>query len=372
LYLNGDFRLEGAYMTRPLIAFLSLGFLAACGAKHAGTFEVGEATAEGDTSAATETADALWQERGAIDSLKAALTQYEEVLSMDPGNRHALERLARGYYFLGDGHLDNNDEKQAAWDTAINYGKQCLGLNADFRANLEKGDVDEVTAAEALTKADVPCTYWTASALGKWVGLQSLGVKLKNIPTVKAWIGRVEVLDSTYYYAATDRYWGAYWAAIPSFAGRDLDKSQAYFNKAIEAVPEHFGNRVLVASYWAEKTQDVSVFDENIQYVLSNCPNTMDGLTPEQEAEQRKAQSLLDRRDELFIDAGTVAAPEIQAPDCTPAAEELPAEEAAAPEALEGGAAESTGEEAADTAEGSILTPVEAPSAEVPATDAAE
>ena len=359
-------------MTRPLIALFTLGFMSACGAKHAGTFEIGEATTEGDSSAATAEADGLWDNRSSADSLKAALTQYEAVVAMDPGNRHALEQLARGYYFLGDGHLDSNDDKQAAWDTAINFGKQCMGLNAEFRANLEKGDVDEVTAAEALTQADVPCTYWTASALGKWVGLQSLGVKLKNIPTVKAWIGRVEVLDNTYFYAATDRYWGAYWAAIPSFAGRDLDKSQSYFKKAIDAEPAHFGNRVLLASYWAEKTQDVSVFDENISYVLSNCPNTLDGLTPEQEAEQRKAQSLLDRRDELFIDAGTVAAPEITAPDCAPAVEEVPAaeEDTDAPEGEE--AAEGTVEEATDTAEGSEAPAEDAAPEEAPATESAE
>jgi hypothetical protein len=350
-------------MTRPLFCILALGLISACGAKHSGTFEISAATAEGDSNATTTAADALWESRGTADSLKAALTQYESVLAIDPGNRHALEQLVRGYYFLGDGHLADNEEKKAAWNTAVNYGKQCMGLNADFRANLEKGDVDEVTAAQALSKADVPCTYWTATALGKWMGLQSLGVKLKNIPTVKAWIGQVEVLDNTYFYAATDRYWGAYFSALPSFAGRDLEKSQSYFAKAIEAEPAHFGNRVLLASYWAEKTQDVSVFDENISFVLNNCPNTLDGLTPEQEAEQRKAQSLLDRRDELFIDAGTVAAPEITAPDCAPAAVETAVEEAVE---------EGTTEEAADTTEGSEAPTEDAVPLEAPATETTE
>ena len=350
-------------MTRPLLCTLALGLISACGAKHSGTFEINEATAEGDSNATTAEADALWENRGTGDSLKAALTQYESVLAIDPGNRHALERLVRGYYFLGDGHLADNEEKKAAWNTAVNYGKQCMGLNADFRANLEKGDVDEVTAAKALTEADVPCTYWTAAALGKWMGLQSLGVKLKNIPTVKAWIGQVEVLDSTYYYAATDRYWGAYFSALPSFAGRDFEKSQVYFGKAIEAEPAHFGNRVLLAEYWAAKTQNISVFDENISYVLNNCPNTLDGLTPEQEAEQRKAQSLLDLRDELFIDAGTVAAPAITAPDCTPVAEEPAVEEATE---------EGTDAEATDAATGSEAPAEEATPAEAPATETAE
>lgn len=337
-------------MTRPLFSTLSFAFLAACGSKHTGTFDVGEATVEGDASAATATADGLWSERGDEAKLREAIAAYESVLAIDPANRHALLHLARGYYFLGDGHLTADADKQAAWDQAIIYGKQCMGLNAEFKAATEGGEADEETAAQTLTKDDVECTYWTATALGKWAGLQSLGVKIKNIPSVKAWIGRVEALDNTYYYAATDRYWGAYYAAIPSFAGRDLDMSRSYLDKAIEAEPMHFGNRILLAEYWAEKTQDVATFDEQIAFVLNNCHDTLEDIVAEQEAEQRKAQALLDRRSELFIDAGTVEAPEIQAPDCTPA--EPAAEEAAAQDAGEEGAEEVTEEaEGSDSAE---------------------
>jgi tetratricopeptide (TPR) repeat protein len=336
---------------------LALGILSACGAKHAATFDIGEATAEGDASALSGEAQALWEERGDTAQLQAALDKYEEVLAVDPGNREALLHLARGYYFLGDAHLSDDEEKKTAWDKSIGYGKKCMGLNEAFRAANESGEADEETAAANLTSEDTECTYWTASALGKWVGLHSLGVKLKNIPTVKAWISRVEELDSSYYFTATDRYWGAYWAAIPSFAGRDLDKSRTYFDKAIEAEPMFFGNRVLVASFWAEKTQDIAEFDKQIAFVLSHCPNTLDGVVPEQEAEQRKAQDLLDRRAELFIDASNVEAPTITAPDCTPAVEEV-VEEAPADESQEG--AENEGEdvqEAAAEGEGSQEAP---------------
>ena len=33
-------------MTRPIFSILALGILSACGAKHAATFDIGEATAE--------------------------------------------------------------------------------------------------------------------------------------------------------------------------------------------------------------------------------------------------------------------------------------------------------------------------------------
>ena len=350
-------------MTRPIFPLLTLGILSACGAKHAATFDIGEATAEGDAIAIMTEAQSLWNMRGDTAHLKAALDNYERVLAVDPGNREALLHLARGYYFLGDAHLSDDEAKKTAWDKSISYGKKCMGLNEAFRSANDAGEVDEATAAANLTDGDTQCTYWSASALGKWVGLHSLGVKLKNIPTVKAWISRVEELDSSYYFTATDRYWGAYWAAIPSFAGRDLDKSRSYFDKAIEAEPMFFGNRVLLASFWAEKEQDIAEFDKQIAFVLSNCPNTLEGVVPEQEAEQRKAQDLLDRRAELFIDASNVEAPAITAPDCTPAveeAEETPADEGESTEAEAEGA-----EEAAAEGEGSQ----EAPAAETPETD---
>ena len=339
-------------MTRPIFSMLALGILSACGAKHAATFDIGEATAEGDASALSGEAQALWEERGDTAQLQAALDKYEEVLAVDPGNREALLHLARGYYFLGDAHLSDDEEKKTAWDKSIGYGKKCMGLNEAFRAANESGEADEETAAANLTSEDTECTYWTASALGKWVGLHSLGVKLKNIPTVKAWISRVEELDSATI-SQQPIVTGAPTGRLSPLCRRDLDKSRTYFDKAIEAEPMFFGNRVLVASFWAEKTQDIAESDKQIAFVLSHCPNTLDGVVPEQEAEQRKAQDLLDRRAELFIDASNVEAPTITAPDCTPAVEEV-VEETPADESQEG--AENEGEdvqEAAGEGEGS-------------------
>jgi hypothetical protein len=293
--------------------------LTACGGSHKGTYEVaaaGDTTVQdGDVSAA----DGLWNQRGDAAQLQAALDAYEAIAAAEPTNRHALERLVRGYYFLGDGHKTEMPDKLAAWDTAIGWGKKCMALNTDFVAHLDKGE-DEGTAAVAFGAADVPCVYWTASALGKWSKASGMGATLKNVPTAKAWIAKVQELDNSYFYTATDRYWGAYYAAIPSFAGQDLDKSRGHLDTAVAANPDHFGNRLILASYWAVKTQDAAVFDEQVSYVLSNCPNTIEGIVPEQEAEQRKAQKLLDTRNDLFLDAG--AAPDVTTPDCSAPAEE--------------------------------------------------
>ena len=42
---------------------------------------------------------------------------------------------------------------------------------------------------------------------------------------------RVEELQPDYFYGAVYRYWGAYYAGLPSFAGQDLDRSKRMFER---------------------------------------------------------------------------------------------------------------------------------------------
>lgn len=286
---------------RTLIAASSLAMLTACGPKAGGTYEVAAAT--GDASAAdsiTADADALWAERGDKAKLQAALTKYEQAYAANPTNQELTVKLTRGYYFLGDAHESDQDAKMAQWDTAIGWGKKCMALNKDFTALLDKGDEDEATAVRATTKDDVPCMYWMATALGKWAKANGIAKSLKHLPTVKAFIGRVSELDPAYFHAASDRYWGAYYSVIPSFAGQDLDKSKAHFDKSIAAAPEYFGTKVLMAENLAVKQQDQAMFDKLLDEVIAGDPAAVPAITPENTVEQAKAKALKAKKSEFF------------------------------------------------------------------------
>lgn len=286
---------------RTLIAASFLSMLPACGPKAGGTYEVAAAT--GDASAADSIkaeADALWAERGDKAKLQAALTKYEQAYAANPTNQELTVKLTRGYYFLGDAHESDQDAKMAQWDTAIGWGKKCMALNKDFTALLDKGDEDEATAVRATTKDDVPCMYWMATALGKWAKANGIAKSLKHLPTVKAFIGRVSELDPTYFHAASDRYWGAYYSVIPSFAGQDLDKSKAHFDKSISAAPEYFGTKVLMAENLAVKQQDQAMFDKLLDEVIAGDAAAVPAITPENTVEQAKANALKAKKSEFF------------------------------------------------------------------------
>ena len=171
-------------------------------------------------------------------------------------------------------------------------------------------------------------------------------------------------MDNDYYYGAVDRYWGAYYSGLPSFAGQDLERSQAEFKTSLEISPDYLGTRVLYADYWATKNQDqIAVFDEMIQYVLQVDLDALDPeLRPENEAEKLKAEALWAARADKFIDAPEPAELTVELPQPEPAALEEQMTEAA----------EATEVEATEGAATNAEPAAETKSTEEPAVESAE
>lgn len=286
-------------MSRVVLLALLAG--TACNTAHQGTYEVAAAAATDNTDVVRAGADALWEQRGDVEKLKQSLAAYEQVAAANPGDTEVLLHLVRGYYFLGDGHLTEKEAKLAAFDQSVSWGKRCMATNSEFVALLDKGDETEGTAARAITDKEAPCMYWTSAALGKWAGLQGLPKILANKDIAFAWMNRVlETLGPDYFFGATGRYFGAYYAALPSFAGQDLERSRKEFDAVIAKFPDHFGNRVLLAEYWAVKAQDRALYLEQLDFVINGDPNVIPEIAAEQEAEQRKAVALKAAVDDKF------------------------------------------------------------------------
>ena len=333
---------------RTAIILSSL-FLIGCG-KKPGSYEITNASADAQVEQLKAEADALWLERGNKDQLLKAMEVYEQLFAQNPDDKDVAVKLVRGWYFYGDAFETEVEAKRSAWDKAITFGEKCLSLNADFAAQVAEGTSKE-EAASTLTESDVPCTYWTASALGKWAKSGGLAVTLKHIGTAKAYISQVESLNPTYFHGAVHRYWGAYYSGLPSFAGQDLARSEAEFKKSMEISPDYLGTRVLYADYWATKNQEqIAVFDEMLQYVMQVDLDALDPeLRPENEAEKRKAEALWAVRADKLLDAPEPAALSVELPQPKPEAMEEQMTEEATEEGGEAPAEETSGDEAAET-----------------------
>ena len=286
----------GTLWMLPPILFLACG----CGASRQTAYLADAASAKSVVAGATETtAKQLWDERENPAKLRQALELYEQLAKAQPTRRDLLERLSRGYYLLAYGYETEEEKILAAYDAGARWGERILGLSSRFKERIAASAKD-YEALDVTTKEDVAGVYWAYANLGKWAVLKGFTTVLRYKSKLKAFVDRAHELDPSYYHAAADRGLGAFYAKAPSFAGGDLKKSRAHFDSALKIAPGYFGTKMLMAEYYAVKTQDRKLFERLLDEVIKGDPNALPDVVPIQKVDQRKARDLLATADELF------------------------------------------------------------------------
>jgi len=123
---------------------------------------------------------------------------------------------------------------------------------------------------------------------------------LANKDKYRAAMERCLMLDPGYFHGGPDRYFGAFYAVAPSFAGGDLSKSEEHFHRAFAAAPDYLATKVLMAENLAVKRQDRALYERLLQEVLAASDGVMPGLEPETRVEKQKAAELLQQADDKF------------------------------------------------------------------------
>lgn len=242
----------------------------------------------------------LWKKRINQVDLEKSLKLFEEVAKQSPDDAEVLVYLCRGHYFLADGHLTDTAMKKATWEVGIAWGERALASNLDFRKHVTTGGKKVEEALDSLTVEQVPALYWTASNLGKWARLSGLPTLLGNKNRIRLMIERVEKLQPDFFHGAAPRYWGAYYAVAPSFAGGSLTKSEENFNRSLKMANNYFGTHVLIADTLAPKKDDKAMFKKHLEFVINGKPEVLPDIVPEQIVEQRKAKKMLEKMAEYF------------------------------------------------------------------------
>lgn len=240
-----------------------------------------------------------WKARVNQENLEQSLATFEKIHAAKPADLETLIYLTRGYYFLADSHIDNMDKKKSTYEKAASFGEKAMATNEAFKSSIKSGKSIEESLG-TLTASEVPAIYWTAASLGKWAKATGIAAALKYKTRIKAMIERVEKLDPNYFYGATSRYWGGFFAVAPSFAGGDMKKSREQFEKSLKIAPEYQGTKVLMADVYWTKQGDKAQFKRYLEEVLNSKFDTHPELGPENTLEKKKAEKLLSNIDELF------------------------------------------------------------------------
>lgn len=292
----------------PAILALSM---AGCGGSRQAAWETAEASAEAGTAegqsrfqSLVEEAENAWEKRDDEQQLRTAIEKYERAVEIDSSKHEAWTALARAHYFLADCHLRFDDTRQDAmlgtFEDSTEAAEQALiQISPEFREKMQAGAKMEDTVG-LLDERAVGPLYWRSSALGKWASEKGFATLLSYKDEIREVMTHVLELNPTFYFGGPHRYFGAFYARAPSFAGGDLDRSKDHFEKSLQMEPNYFATHTLYAADWAVKAQDREAFDEHIEYVLTNDPDALPPVAPENRCEQKKAEELKEKAFELF------------------------------------------------------------------------
>jgi len=249
-------------------------------------------------------ADAAWANRGDQAQAKAAVDAWSKATDLDPQNAAALTELSHAIYFYADCYLRQDEENPDLYKGTHEEGTRAAeralsAMSPAFAEKMAAGELIE-DAVTVLNASAVPALYWRSSNLGRWATLESFATLLSYKDEIRAIMEFCLDSDPLYWYQAPDRYFGIFYAKAPGFAGGDMKKSAAHFNISIDAQPNYYGTRILMAEEWAIKEDNRPLYEELINYVLAGDPNVIPAIKPENECEQRKAQKLKDDADEYF------------------------------------------------------------------------
>lgn len=295
-------------MVRSVRSFVVISAIAlsGCGAGRQAQWETGKPSAgakqpaeagmtAGGADAAAK-AEEAWGNRGDKASLEAAIAAWETAAAANPNDAATLAKLSRAYYFLADGHLRKQGDKSAAYLTAFEKGtaageRALAAASPRFKQEVTGGIAVE-QAIKSVGPEGLEAMYWYAANLGKWSRAKGFAVTLGNKDRIRAVMSRALELDPNFFHGAPHRYFGAFYAVAPGFAGGDMNKSKEHFDKSLEVAPNYVGTKVLYAELYAAKKGDRALYEKLLDEVIAAPDDILPGLEAETRNEKEKAQEL--------------------------------------------------------------------------------
>jgi len=255
--------------------------------------------------------DALWKERLDRAKLEQAIAKWEAAIKIKDSDWRTYGKLSQAIYMLADGHIafEKNDAAYlAAHQRGLDLAKRGLFAHSAQFEKLMNGGSKIEQAAAVIERDGVPLLYWYATNLGKWAKKKGFKTILEFKDVIRKVVQRVYDLDRDYYHGAADRYFGAFFAIAPAFAGGDINKSLKHFDESKKKAPYYLGTYLLQAELYTPKKRNPAMFTDLLNRVINAKPCEasprdaciLKGLEAEGAIEIRKAKDLLKKKGDFF------------------------------------------------------------------------
>lgn len=264
----------------------------------------GTTTSTSATAGLDEKARSLWAQRDDKAKLEEAIAVWEELVEKNPEDAEALTMLSRANYFLADGFLAiegaPEEEEFRVYQKGVDYGERALLILEPGFEEMMRNDAKFEEAIATIGEKGIRPAYWYAVNLGRFASKQGLSQRLYYKDKLKATMQRILELDRPFFYGAADRYFGAFYAILPSIAGKDLDKSAMHFDESLEIAPEYLSTKVVKAQFLAVELDDEDMYRSLLEEVMNGEATDNPDIAPENRAAQRTAEKMMKEIDEIF------------------------------------------------------------------------
>lgn len=243
----------------------------------------------------------MWEQR--IDSL--ALEKAEHFINLAYQQRHDDFELSilhskisftQAYFFE-----DKISKQDSLFLQGSRTAKKAIMIHKEFVPiyNFSKGDsaFKLLSAVANAPISIVPGLYWWGVNLGMFLNNQPVLERIKQRELLEIIMHRVISLDPSFYFSGPYRFFGSLYTRIP---GIELSQSKTYFDQAITANPEYFGNKVLMAQFYYQKSGKREEFNKTLKAIINSDLNTYPEIMADNFFYQKKAKNLLKNESLLF------------------------------------------------------------------------
>ena len=242
----------------------------------------------------------LFNQRQDKAKLQESITLMEALLAKEKDYELAV-LLSRAYYFMAEYAVDNT-QRLESYDKGVKAGEVAMNLVEEYSASFKTSQKEE-EAIKAITIKNIDALYWTAGNLARWAKFTSFTKKVASKARVRYLWDRVSALDSNYFYGGSYRFFGGYFALVPTITGeQDPVKAKAMFEKAIAIAPEYLETKVLFAEAYCThaKIKDIPLFKKLLNDVISADLSAHPAIYAENLIAKGKAEKMLKEEKSLF------------------------------------------------------------------------
>ena len=254
------------------------------------------------------------------DALPFGLKTMESLLQTVPKHRGLLLTACKGFTQYAAAFVQMEADRVESGDyaranemreralklylRARDYGLRGLALrNKGIGRQLQ---LDPRAATARIRLADMPMLYWTAAAWGSAISLgKDRAELLADLPAVRALMERGLALDESYDGGAVHEAMIVL-QSLPPAMGGSPDSARAHFERAVAlSKGERASPYVTMAQSVSVMTQNRAEFDHLLRQALAVDPDRDPTQRLATIVIQRRARMLLEREDDLFLDADT-------------------------------------------------------------------